>query len=34
MFWIAAILIGSVGLVWVKVRRRRKTAEVDHGGAA
>ena len=24
-FWIVAIAIGVVGLVWVKVRRRRKT---------
>jgi hypothetical protein len=23
-FWIVAIAIGVVGLVWVKVRRRRK----------
>jgi len=28
-FWIVAIAIGVVGLVWVKVRRRRKTTNAN-----
>jgi hypothetical protein len=37
VFWIVAISIGVVGLVWVKVRRRRKSANgssVDVANAA
>ena len=30
-FWIVAIAIGVVGLVWVKVRRRRKGANTGSG---
>jgi hypothetical protein len=30
-FWIVAIAIGVIGLVWVKVRRRRKGANAAGG---
>jgi hypothetical protein len=30
-FWIVAIAIGVVGLVWVKVRRRRKGTNAGNG---
>lgn len=27
MIWVLVVVMGTVGLVWVKVRRRRKASE-------